>query len=179
MKLRNLILLLAFSLVNGLNFFTATVDPPDSPYSQILSGNDVFESLYGTFNSTGLVLLGSAIVLSAGKTASFTNSPRLHFSKYLVIIGLFALPFLPDPKGIEDGLHKFRNGPLGFIPKPGFGKKEKLLGDTLYYSTSAPPSSYEVPSGIKTSAKPVVYSLAAEEPISNRNDLNLGHLPGP
>ena len=89
------------------------------------------------------------------------------------------MPFLPDPKGIEDGLHKFRNGPLGFIPKPGFGKKEKLLGDTLYYSTSAPPSSYEVPSGIKTSAKPVVYSLAAEEPISNRNDLNLGHLPGP
>ena len=71
MKLRNLILLLAFSLVNGLNFFTATVDPPDSPYSQILSGNDVFESLYGTFNSTGLVLLGSAIVLSAGKMVSY------------------------------------------------------------------------------------------------------------
>ena len=92
-------------------------------------------------------------------------------------LGLFALPFLPDPKGIEDGLHKFRNGPLGFIPKPGFGKKEKLYyGD---FSTSAP-SSYDVPSGVKTSAKPVVYSLTAEEPISNRNDdLNLGPLPGP
>ena len=68
MKLKTLILLLAFStLVNGLNFFTATVDQPDAPYSQILSGNDVFEQLYGTFNSTGLVLLGGAIVLSAGK----------------------------------------------------------------------------------------------------------------
>ena len=67
MKLKTLILLLAFSLVNGLNFFTATVDQPDAPYSQLLSGNDVFEQLYGTFNSTGLVLLGGAIVLSAGK----------------------------------------------------------------------------------------------------------------
>ena len=67
MKCTYFILLLAFTLVNGLNFFTATVDPPDSPYSQVLSGNDVFETLYGTFNSTGLVLLGSAIVLSAGE----------------------------------------------------------------------------------------------------------------
>ena len=67
MKLKTLILILAFSLVNGLNFFTATVDQPDAPYSQLLSGNDVFEQLYGTFNSTGLVLLGGAIVLSAGK----------------------------------------------------------------------------------------------------------------
>ena len=69
MKLKTLILILAFSLVNGLNFFTATVDQPDAPYSQLLSGNDVFEQLYGTFNSTGLVLLGGAIVLSAGKLA--------------------------------------------------------------------------------------------------------------
>ena len=61
------VLLLAFTLVNGLNFFTASVDPPEAPYSQLLSGNDVFETLYGTFNSTGLVLLGSAIVLSAGE----------------------------------------------------------------------------------------------------------------
>ena len=75
MKLKTLILLLAFSLVNGLNFFTATVDQPDAPYSQLLSGNDVFEQLYGTFNSTGLVLLGGAIVLSAGKLAlKFTTT---------------------------------------------------------------------------------------------------------
>ena len=105
----------------------------------------------------------------------FFDFPELNF--FWFFLGLFALPFLPDPKGIEDGLHKFRNGPLGFIPKPGFGKKEKLYyGD---FSTSAP-SSYDVPSGVKTSAKPVVYSLTAEEPISNRNDdLNLGPLPGP
>ena len=75
MKLKTLILILAFSLVNGLNFFTATVDQPDAPYSQLLSGNDVFEQLYGTFNSTGLVLLGGAIVLSAGKSAlKFTTT---------------------------------------------------------------------------------------------------------
>ena len=56
-----------FALVNGLNFFTATVDPPDSQYSQLLSGNDVFETVYSTFNSTGLLLLGSALLLSSGK----------------------------------------------------------------------------------------------------------------
>ena len=56
-----------FALVNGLNFFTATVDPPDSQYSQLLSGNDVFENVYSTFNSTGLILLGSALLLSSGK----------------------------------------------------------------------------------------------------------------
>ena len=78
MKLKTLILILAFSLVNGLNFFTATVDQPDAPYSQLLSGNDVFEQLYGTFNSTGLVLLGGAIVLSAGKLAlEFTTTSFL------------------------------------------------------------------------------------------------------
>ena len=80
MKLKTLILLLAFSLVNGLNFFTATVDQPDAPYSQILSGNDVFEQLYGTFNSTGLVLLGGAIVLSAGKLAlKFATTQNFSF----------------------------------------------------------------------------------------------------
>ena len=74
MKLRRIswlcvaIVTLVFSkLVNGLNFFTATVDPPDSQYSQLLSGNDVFENVYSTFNSTGLILLGSALLLSSGK----------------------------------------------------------------------------------------------------------------
>ena len=53
--------------VHGLNFFTAPVEPPDSQYSQLLSGNDVFETVYSTFNRTGLILLGSALLLSSGK----------------------------------------------------------------------------------------------------------------
>ncbi len=59
--------LVLVSCGDGLNFFTASVDPPNSPYSQLLSGNDVFETIYGTFNSTGLVLLGGALLLSSGK----------------------------------------------------------------------------------------------------------------
>ena len=58
---------LSLNLVDGLNFFTASVDPPDSPYSQLLSGNDVFETVYSTFNNTGLILLGGALLLSSGK----------------------------------------------------------------------------------------------------------------
>jgi len=144
-----------FALVNGLNFFTATVDPPDSQYSQLLSGNDVFENVYSTFNSTGLILLGSALLLSSG---------------------FLALPFLPDvPNKLEDSLHQIRNGPLGFIPKPGFGKtKDAILSNPPYYTT----------------AKPVVYSFDLDENIAKKNyneakltsqgsNFDLGHLPGP
>ena len=60
-------LALLTSSSSGLNFFTAAVEPPDSTYSQLLSGNDVFETVYSTFNSTGLILLGSALLLSSGK----------------------------------------------------------------------------------------------------------------
>ena len=56
-----------FAKVSGLNFFTAQVEAPDTQYSQLLSGNDVFETVYSTFNRTGLILLGSALLLSSGK----------------------------------------------------------------------------------------------------------------
>ena len=46
---------------HGLNLYTASVDQPDAQYSQLLSGNDVFEAVYSTFNSTGLLLLGGAL----------------------------------------------------------------------------------------------------------------------
>ena len=66
------VLLLYFSVgfysgAAGLNFFTAEVNPPDTPYTQVLSGNDVFEVVYNTFNNTGLVAIGGALLLATGK----------------------------------------------------------------------------------------------------------------
>ena len=54
--------------------------------------------------------------------------------------GFLALPFLPDvPNRLEDSLHKIRNGPLGFIPKPGYGKtKDVILSNPPYYTTAKP-----------------------------------------
>lgn len=144
--------------VHGLNFFTAPVEPPDSQYSQLLSGNDVFETVYSTFNRTGLILLGSALLLSSG---------------------LFALPYLPAPEDVEDSLHKIRNGPLGFIPKPGFGKNKGTSGTV--WTTIAPAS--------LTTVKPVVYSFTLDEDTAKRNyetslssqgsNFDLGQVPGP
>jgi hypothetical protein len=64
---RRLIFLVCFvSVSSGLNFFTAEVTTPDAPYTQVLSGNDVFEIVYSTFNNTGLFALGSALLLTTG-----------------------------------------------------------------------------------------------------------------
>ena len=170
---------LAFvSLVNGLNFFTATVDTSNTqqaPYSQLLSGNDVFETLYSTFNSTGIMLLGASLLLSSGN--HFIDWFEVHFYwLFFIFLGLLAIPFLPGPNdienSIENSLHKIRNGPLGFIPKPGLGKKTAVKNEIL------------------TSVKPVVYSFDQEENEELRrsyeskltqleNKLDLGHVPGP
>ena len=36
-------------------------------FDTLLSGNDLFENLYGTFNNTGLLLFGGALLLGSGK----------------------------------------------------------------------------------------------------------------
>lgn len=70
-------LILVLSSGNGLNFYTAEVAPPNAPYTQILSGNDVFSIVYSTFNNTGLMLLGGALLISTGISTLFWRFLRL------------------------------------------------------------------------------------------------------
>ncbi len=77
------------------------------------------------------------------------------------LLGLLAIPFLPDPDQVEDAVHKFRNGPLGFIPKPGFGKKHKISEIFNLKKDAAKESFY-------TTAKPVVYSFDLSETDAER-----------
>ena len=53
----------------ALNFYTGTVTTNTSNviFDTLLSGNDLFENLYGTFNNTGLLLFGGALLLGSGK----------------------------------------------------------------------------------------------------------------
>lgn len=94
-------------------------------------------------------------------------------------LGIFALPFLPTPDELEDSIHKFRNGPLGFIPKPGFGNKNKGKKKEEANDYATTPTS-----------KPVTYSLDLDEFDAQNNyisrnfdgqqsNYNLGGVPGP
>ena len=68
--LSTILLIYFFISQNGIdcvNFYTAEVNPPDAVYSQLLSGNDVFETVYSTFNSSGLLAVGGILLLATGK----------------------------------------------------------------------------------------------------------------
>lgn len=77
----------------------------------------------------------------------------------ILFLGLLAIPFLPGPNEIEDSIHAFRNGPLGFIPKPGSVKKGSLA--EAFKATLTKDKTKK--------AKPVVYSFDLDEAISERN----------
>ena len=64
----------------ALNFYTGTVTTNTSNviFDTLLSGNDLFENLYGTFNNTGLLLFGGALLLGSGKLE--TEWEWFHFS---------------------------------------------------------------------------------------------------
>lgn len=156
-----------------LNFYTGEINSSTSStfYDQLLSGNDLFETVYGTFNSTGLLLIGGAALLGAG---------------------LLASPYLPEPDNIEPWVHsklnEIRNGPLKFVPKPGQFFKDTVAG------IKNPVPVY------KPASKPVTYSFdytedSAEknynklwesygtrknyDEIWNSNDINTETVPGP
>ncbi len=50
-----------------VSIYSASVNPPDSPYSYLLSGNTIFDTVYSTFNSTGVLAIGGILFAAGGK----------------------------------------------------------------------------------------------------------------
>ena len=53
-----------------LSIYSASVYPPDSPYTYLLSGNTLFETVYSTFNSSGILAIGGILLAAGGKLIS-------------------------------------------------------------------------------------------------------------
>ena len=74
--LRKVVLFIYYSGLVGieatLSIYSASVNPPDAPYSQLLSGNTLFDTVYATFNTSGVLAIGG-ILLAAGGKGSFIN----------------------------------------------------------------------------------------------------------
>jgi hypothetical protein len=43
------------------------VNPPDSPYTYLLTGNTLFDTVYSTFNTTGVLAIGGVLFAAGGK----------------------------------------------------------------------------------------------------------------
>ena len=50
-----------------LSIYSASVYPPDSPYTYLLSGNTLFETVYSTFNTSGILAIGGILLAAGGK----------------------------------------------------------------------------------------------------------------
>jgi hypothetical protein len=50
-----------------LSIYSASVYPPDSPYTYLLSGNTLFETVYSTFNSSGILAIGGILLAAGGE----------------------------------------------------------------------------------------------------------------
>ena len=57
-----------------LSIYSASVYPPDSPYTYLLSWNTLFDTVYSTFNTSGVVAIGG-VLLAAGGTVP-NNRPQ-------------------------------------------------------------------------------------------------------
>ena len=123
----------------------------------------------------------------------FTGALASHIPDItLIVSGLLASPYLPEPDNIEPWVHsklnEIRNGPLKFVPKPGQFFKDTVAG------IKNPVPVY------KPASKPVTYSFdytedSAEknynklwesygtrknyDEIWNSNDINTETVPGP
>ena len=76
-----IIILVLFNMSEALNFYTGEESPSTSSdviFNQLLSGNDLFETVYGTFNNTGLLLLGGALLLGSGKIIKIHKGKTCH-----------------------------------------------------------------------------------------------------
>ncbi len=51
-----------------LSIYSASVYPPDSPYTYLLSWNTLFDTVYSTFNTSGVVAIGGVLLAAGGKT---------------------------------------------------------------------------------------------------------------
>jgi len=50
-----------------LSIYSASVNPPDSPYTYLLTGNTLFDTVYSTFNTTGVLAIGGVLLAAGGK----------------------------------------------------------------------------------------------------------------
>ena len=50
-----------------LSIYSASVYPPDSPYTYLLSWNTLFDTVYSTFNTSGVVAIGGVLLAAGGK----------------------------------------------------------------------------------------------------------------
>jgi hypothetical protein len=50
-----------------LSIYSASVYPPNSPYTYLLTGNTLFETVYSTFNTSGIVAIGGILLAAGGE----------------------------------------------------------------------------------------------------------------
>jgi hypothetical protein len=59
-----------------LSIYSASVYPPDSPYTYLLSWNTLFDTVYSTFNTSGVVAIGGVLLAAGGKKMRGTFTKR-------------------------------------------------------------------------------------------------------